>query len=368
MRPSHAILALAVLASGCSFEVGAPASRLPSASALAASPSASAAAALSPSVAPSSPLEPDWSALPSLEPIVIATAPLTAGWPTLFASATDAGIWVPNGDEGDGPPAVARLDPETMALVATIEVGGQEGASPPDGWATAVSVDGVWVALAHEQEVVLIDPATNAVSRRLEVDAVPYSLAEDGDSLWIVDFERSAVLRIDRVSGEELLRVQGIRDPIEIAVGEEGVWVTEHRQGNLVRLDPETGEELARLGVGGRPGVAIGFGSVWARSDDDRVVSRIDPVTNRVVETIAMPGNPVDFAVAGDALWVVTRPQRGACERNSQLVRIDPASSMPDGIMDLSCAFGIATDGRSLWAASGEGDAASIARIDTAQR
>jgi virginiamycin B lyase len=215
---------------------------------------------------------------------------------------------------------------------------------------------------------VLIDPATNVVSRRLEVDAVPYSLAEDGDSLWIVDFERSAVLRIDRVSGEELLRVQGIRDPIEIAVGEGGVWVTEHRQGNLVRLDPETGEELARLGVGGRPGVAIGFGSVWARSDDDRVVSRIDPVTNRVVETIAMPGNPVDFAVAGDALWVVTRPQRGACERNSHLVRIDPTSSMPDGIMALPCAFGIATDGRSLWAASGEGDAATIARIDTAHR
>lgn len=354
--PGSVVTALILLLSGCAAAPDAPSS------ASSATPSASASPSRAASALPSA--EPDWSTLPSLEHTVVATAPLTAAWPTLFASATEDAIWLPNGDEGDGPPAVARLDPETMDLTATIDPGGEADASPPDAWATAPSVDGLWVALANRQEVVLIDPASNAVSRRLEVDGVPYSVAEDGDSLWIADFERSTVLRVDSVSGEELLRVEGIRDPIEIAVGEEGVWVTEHRSGNLVRLDPESGDVLATIPVGGRPGVAIGLGSVWARSDDDRTLSRIDPVENRIVATIPMPGNPVDFAVAGGSVWVVTTPQRGACDRNSHLVQIDPESTEPVGIMDLPCAFGLVTDGGSLWAGFTDGDSPSIVRID----
>ena len=354
--PSSATIALILLLSGCSGATD------PAPSASSEAPSAAASGSAAASVLP--PTEPDWSALPSLEDAVVATVPLTAAWPTLFASATEDGIWLPNGDEGDGPPGVARLDPETMDLTATIDIGGEADASPPDAWATAPSVDGVWVALASRQEVVLVDAATNAVSRRLEIDAVPYSLTEDGDSLWIVDFERSTVLRIDRASGEELLRVEGIRDPIEIAVGEEGVWVTEHRSGTLVRLDHETGDVLATIRVGGRPGVVIGLGSVWARSDDDRTLSSIDPVENRIVATIPMPGNPVDVAVAGDSVWVVTTPQRGACDHNSHLVRIDPHSTEPVGSMDLPCAFGLVTDGGSLWAGFTDGDSPSILRID----
>jgi YVTN family beta-propeller protein len=33
-------------------------------------------------------------------------------------------------------------------------------------------------------------------------------------------------------------------------------------------------------------------------------VARIDPQTNRVVETIAVGGNPIDIAAAGGAIWV----------------------------------------------------------------
>jgi DNA-binding beta-propeller fold protein YncE len=54
----------------------------------------------------------------------------------------------------------------------------------------------------------------------------------------------------------------------------------------------------------------VGTG-VWVTSDDrangapeDVVVVRIDPQTNRAVETIAVGGHPIDVAATKDAVWV----------------------------------------------------------------
>jgi hypothetical protein len=58
--------------------------------------------------------------------------------------------------------------------------------------------------------------------------------------------------------------------------GPEGLWVNEHGGTDVVRLDPETGDELARTEIGGRPGVTLGLGGVWARSDDEKRLARID--------------------------------------------------------------------------------------------
>ena len=360
MRPSRAIPVLVILISGCS--AGADA-------AVSAPSAASTSAVTSASPSPSASAGPDWSALPDLGANIIASTALIAEWPTRFASVTDDGIWLPNMNVG-GPPAVARLDTDTMEQTAVIELGGEAGAFPPDAQATAPSAEGIWVALAYQRAVALIDPVTNTVVRRIEVDGAPYSLAVDGESLWIADFENSAVLRIDTATGEELLRTSVVSGPLEIAIGFDSVWVADHDTPYVFRLDPMTGEVAAMIWVGGYPFVTIGFGSVWAGSQNDLQVSRIDPATNEVVATIPMPEHTQDLAVAGDSVWAVAGPQRGACERNSYLVRVDPASDEADGIMDLPCAFGIVSDGRTLWAAKAkfEGDLGSILSIDPGQR
>ena len=349
MRLSHAIV-LVVRNSGCSAEADATASALPSTSA-----SASA-----------SPAEPDWTALPALDGMVTAKAPLTAAFPGRYTSVTADGVWIPNGNEGKGA-AVARLDPSTLEVAAVVDLGGEAGAFPPDAEATAPSANGIWVTLAYQDAVALVDPRTNAESRRITVEGDAYSLVEDGESLWIVDYGGS-VVRIDIATGEERLRVRSVAGPTGVAISAGSIWVADHDTGNVIRLDPETGDELARIQVGGRPGIAIGFGSVWARSDDERTVSRIDPATNGVVATIPMPMNASDIEVAGDSVWVVASPQRGECERNSYLVRIDPATNQADGMMGLPCATMLATDGRGLWAGSMEGDEISILRLDPVAR
>jgi hypothetical protein len=57
--------------------------------------------------------------------------------------------------------------------------------------------------------------------------------------------------------------------------------------------------------------LVAGAGGVWVTSDyrtngaaEDVVVVRIDPTSNRAVETIAVGGRPIDVAAAGGAVWV----------------------------------------------------------------
>jgi DNA-binding beta-propeller fold protein YncE len=358
VRRNHAIL-LAILIAGCS--PGTEPTR--SANAVATSPAAPTPTAVATST-PATTAEPDWSTLKRLDSLVTATVDFPEEWPRLsLATFARSDFWWPNGNEG-GPPAVARIDPDTMELIEVIELGGEKDVFPPDAWGTAPSKDGVWVPLAYQHAVALIDPRTNTVSRRLEVDATPYSVVESGDDLWIADWENSAVVAIDRSTGDERLRVDGIAEPTQIANGPEGLWVNEHAGDEIVRLDPATGDELARVVIGGRPGMVLGLGSVWALSDDDRLVSRIDPATNLVVATIPMAGNPTGGVIAAGAVWITGGPQRGSCERTSFLVRIDPTSNAVDGILVQSCPFGLLSDGTRIWIGSVEGDRASMHRLE----
>jgi YVTN family beta-propeller protein len=50
--------------------------------------------------------------------------------------------------------------------------------------------------------------------------------------------------------------------------------------------------------------VAYGAGAVWIVNRGDATVSRIDPETNEVVETIALAHRPVGIAVLEDTVWV----------------------------------------------------------------
>lgn len=325
-----------------------------------ASPSASGSSEASASAAPSGT---DWSSVPTLDLALTSPVPFPSGVPLLLGVAPTAygSWWISNGSEGE-PPRVRRLDPETLEITAVIELGGEPNVFPPDSDGVAVSADGIWGQLAYQKAVVLIDPETNRVVRRIEVDATPYRLLEDGDTLWISDFENSEVLRIDIASGEEELRIS-VPGATEMRLGPEGLWVAEH-DGYVTRLDPETGEQLARIWVGGRPGVNLGLGSVGAGSDDEMVVHRIDPATNAIVATIDLPSNGRDALIAGGSVWIAVGPQRGDCERASYLARIDPSTNAIDGMLQLPCVgIGLVDENR-LRIGTTEDEVVSISYLD----
>jgi len=121
------------------------------------------------------------------------------------------------------------------------------------------------------------------------------------------------------------------RQPVTgVAVGPDAVWVAHGCA--ISRVDPMTNRVVARV-AGIRPrrdgcavlGVRVGAGAVWA-SLWGRGLLRIDPRRNRVAALIAVPDIAAPPAVTATGVWVLccgatTRPGRW-------LLRVDPASNL----------------------------------------
>jgi hypothetical protein len=120
----------------------------------------------------------------------------------------------------------------------------------------------------------------------------------------------------------------------EVAAGPSGVWVLNRRRGKpdeLVRVDPATDAVLARLQVNGVVShLAVGEdGGVWlyrtGMTLDRPELVRVDPSTNRVADTIALPPGPPGIPtgasallVAGGSVWLA--------DQHNRLFQVAPAS------------------------------------------
>jgi hypothetical protein len=111
----------------------------------------------------------------------------------------------------------------------------------------------------------------------------------------------------------------------DLAVSDGALWVSGY--GAVSRLDPVTGRVVARISTPGlavSSRIAIGERSIWVASGP--TVYRIDPSTDRVVAAIHVGGTVVGIAVGPGRVWV-TRPRQGA----GQVIRIDPRTNRVAG-------------------------------------
>jgi len=108
--------------------------------------------------------------------------------------------------------------------------------------------------------------------------------------------------------------------------------------------------------------VAISPGAVWVGSTSPDAVNRIDPRTNRLVATVALPGEPcAGLAVGFGALWVPL------CGKTPRLARVDLASNAVTEIPGVGPPMGeggIAASRDSVWLVIDK--AGTLARIDPA--
>lgn len=205
--------------------------------------------------------------------------------------------------------AVTRIDPASGRSVATITV--RRG--PLD---VAATPGAVWVTNAGGggDSVVRIDPRTNRVAGRpVRTGASPQSLAVGGGSLWVANHDARTVTRIDPASGKVVADIPVPSEPHRVAYGAGAAWVGNWHDDSVSRIDPETNRVVGSpIPIGVHAGnLAVGVGGVWVTSDyrvdaaaEDVVVVRIDPQTNRAVETIAVGGHPIDIAATESAIWV----------------------------------------------------------------
>jgi YVTN family beta-propeller protein len=182
----------------------------------------------------------------------------------------------------------------------------------------------VWVTNsgAGGHSVTRIDPQTNRpAGRPVVTGASPQSLAVGGGSLWVANHDAGTVTRIDPETGKVVADIPVPSEPHRVAYGAGAAWVGNWHDNSISRIDPATNRVVGSpipIGAHHAGNLAVGAGGVWVTSDyrvdgavEDVVVVRIDPQTNRAVETVAVGGHPIDVAATASAVWVsVANPGR----------------------------------------------------------
>jgi hypothetical protein len=164
--------------------------------------------------------------------------------------------------------------------------------------------------------VVRVDPVTRRtrVVPGIETIEPPVvRLAAGAGAVWAVTTSGRRLLRIDPRTARV---TAALSVPAEaVASDTSGVWTVccgaGPRRGQLTRVDPVSNRVVARIRLPGFPhAVGVGPSGVWVR-DAAGLVWRVGPESNRVIATVRLPSATVHpwerggaVAVTGDGVWV----------------------------------------------------------------
>ena len=313
-----------------------------------------------------------------------APLPLSHGQ-TLGLAASGGYVWATAPDAGE----VLRVDPATRSITRA-HVGGF-----PVG--IAVAAGSVWFVSRDRGELGRLDPRTlERVGKAIRVGGEPSWLARGGRYLFVGDAVRGTVSRIDLRSGERAgppIRVApATKGSPALAVAPAGssVWVSSFASSTLTRVSaastrsspravvassgqtaaakagelPRGGKVVARIPLGrgapaplGGGALAVGEGAVWAMSENESTLMRIDPARNAVVARIKVSA-PEEAAAGDGAVWL-------SYPSENKLSRIDPATNKVTATIHVGPQpAGIAVSPAAVWVANAGGP--SVSRIDPA--
>ena len=208
---------------------------------------------------------------------IVAEVPFTQARCAGLSGSPEA-IWTCH-REFNQPIHVARIDPTSNQVVAVVEAG-----KAPDQIRFVYAKERVWVLNGAGDQVRGIDPATNTLGPGIDLGTRCTELAAAGDVLWAACPIEGVVFRIG--SDGTVVRSPAIfEDARRISVGQ---FVFVGFRTGTAQLDPET---LAVLAVyDAVPGLLgslwTGGGDLWIRLDAGPYLTRIDPTTLTVIETI----------------------------------------------------------------------------------
>ena len=252
------------------------------------------------------------------------TADLTVAESSAMAATADA-LWIADTLTGE----VMRVDPESATVIASIPTGIRleddifrpTGAGMLEGAARRFALIGgidatdqaVWVG-DHDGLVLEIDPSTDAVVRRLEVEVRPDIVQVDGSHLLVGDYDTDVVVVYDTVSGGELARFAPVDRLIGAALYRDAAYAHDATTGVVHRIDLTTGEltsseplgEVARLT--GLPvfsaGPVVGDAGVLVEAGDEFVVLDTDSLREEGRFDIGGSAGEMTLDDRGNA-WIV---------------------------------------------------------------
>lgn len=248
--------------------------------------------------------------LPASAPSVVARIG-TDLHPCGTASGLDS-VWVAAYDSG----RLLRIDPATNRITQRIRVA--PGICP-----VLVAGGSVWVASDKTDVVYRVDPRRGRIVARVRVSHWPAHLAVASGSVWVSSYEHGHVAQIS-LKTNRMRRVYKFngRYPSGLARTNGALWVAFGRTGKtLARIDLETRQvRQVPIGHAGASFLAALRGSLWTTTADGYAV-RVDPRTTRIVASFRIGGTPAGVAAAPDGLiWIAEK------ERDT-ITRIDPLSN-----------------------------------------
>jgi streptogramin lyase len=215
--------------------------------------------------------------------------------------------WIPAC--GDG--TLARIDPKTFKIIATIATGTADA-----GGSLAASADSIWLLTDARTTLSRIDPDQNAVVGELRVPSGCGGLTFGEKSLWIACPNENKVLRINPATNLVEKVIDVAARPQSLAVGAASIWVLCEKDGTVDRIDPKINKvsKSIELDVPGAKGaIAFGEGSVWV-TQAGFPLTRIDPQSETVAQQFFGPGGGGAILTTPGAIWL-SNPETGTLQR-----------------------------------------------------
>jgi DNA-binding SARP family transcriptional activator/streptogramin lyase len=215
-------------------------------------------------------------------------------------------VWVAGGNDE----TLFRIDPERNAVEATLRFGDPDPLRPKPVFFVVAGREAVWIT--RGDSVLRIDPATNSVTKRVELPTPAIDLGAGQGNVWVTTRDERLV-RIDEgsaaISARESLPSLGA-SPV-VAAG--ALWLIEYTETPQVgKLDPGTVTQLASIPFRSSfiAALAADEGVIWAADHASSRIWRIDPDTVRAVPVVKVGHHPIAVAAGHGAAWVGVQEQR----------------------------------------------------------
>jgi serine/threonine protein kinase/ABC-type transport system substrate-binding protein len=260
---------------------------------------------------------------------------LVASGATLAFAGASIGVLVATGVISSGtrstsPRSSVALRPNALSLVNSTthrlvgSVDSPDRTSPGD---IVFAGGSAWVKPNGKQRIDRVDPATKRVTASVQLPWLPgLRLATGAGSIWLTEDLGSHVWRIDGRSGKVIARInvgEGGVGP-GIAYGAGSLWLA--HGSDVLRVDPRTGQVTHRYPANSW-WLVFADGAVWAATSNTGIVSKIDPVDNRVVARTRLHGWLSDLSVGGGSVWVSIQTDGVIFKLNEDDLRVESSSS-----------------------------------------
>src|SRR5206468_3114497 len=109
---------------------------------------------------------------------------------------------------------------------------------------------------------------------------------------------------VSRITGKRVMKTIKVgTEPNGLASFGGSLWVTDHTAGKLIRIDPRTNRVTGTVALPGADWVTGLGGSLYV-SQETNVVTRVDLRTLKVLGKVAVGRNPLGSAIVANELWV----------------------------------------------------------------